>query len=249
MKPRHQTPLALTVLSAGALFITAATNASAAIIYNTPVPVTKTGGDFINGNGIPSSGFAVDTDPTTGISVALKARSRDTGQALSIVDDVYTVSTGLADDNLNPWWSVDLQWTAGDAVTLAQNYRIVLNVDFNPAANAEQFVSLAATIPTPPYFSSINNPGPGAWTNDLTDFAVSESTHLGFSFWDAFPHTPFNPNTQGEYVIQLLAQTSAGVTIATSEITVVAVPEPAAFGVLALGAGALLLMRHRRRIA
>jgi hypothetical protein len=39
------------------------------------------------------------------------------------------------------------------------------------------------------------------------------------------------------------------VTIATSEITVVAVPEPAAFGVLALGAGALLLRRHRRRIA
>jgi hypothetical protein len=249
MKPRSQTPLALTVLSAGALLVTAATSASAAIVYNTPVPVTKANGDFINGSGIPANGFAVDTDPATGISVALKARSRDTGQPLSIVNDVYTVSTGLAADNLNPWWSVDLQWTAGDAVTLAQNYRIVLNVDFDPAANVEQFVSLAATIPTPPYFSSISNPGSGVWSNDNTDFVVSESTHLGFSFWNAFPHTPFNPNAQGEYVVQLLAQTSAGVTIATSEITVVAVPEPAAFGVLALGAGALLLRRHRRRIA
>jgi hypothetical protein len=248
MKPRSQTPLALTVLSAGALLVTAATSASAAIVYNTPVPVTKANGDFISGGGIPANGFAVDTDPTTGISVALKARSRDTGQPLSIVDDVYTVSTGLAADNLNPWWSVDLQWTAGDAVTLAQNYRIVLNVDFDPAANVEQFVSLSATIPNPPFVTTAN-PGIGAWSNDNTDFVVSDSTHLGFSFWNAFPHTPFNPNTQGEYVMQLLAQTSTGVTIATSEITVVAVPEPAAFGVLALGAGALLLRRHRRRIA
>jgi len=111
---------------------------------------------------------------------------------------------------------VDLQWTAGDATTLAQNYKIVLNVDFNPAANAEQFITLAATIPTPPNFSAKNNPGPGQWSNDLTDFVVSESTHLGFSFWNAFPHTPFNPNTQGEYVVQLLAQDNAGVTIATS---------------------------------
>ena len=241
-------PIALTVLSAGALLATAATNASAAIVYNTPVPVTKANGDFISGSGIPSNGFAVDTDPATGISVALKARGRDTGQALSIVNDVYTVSTGLAADNLNPWWSVDLQWTAGDAVTLAQNYKIVLNVDFNPAANAEQFITLAATIPTPPYFSSVGNPGPGTWSNDNTDFVVSESTHLGFSFWNTFsPYTPFNPNTQGEYVVQLLAQNSSGVTIATSEITVVAVPEPAAFSVLALGAGALLLKRRPRK--
>jgi len=241
--------IGLSILAAGCTLATAATNASAAIVYNTAVPVTKANGDFINGTGIPSNGFAVDTDPTTGISVALKARGRDTGQALSIVNDVYTVSTGLAADNLNPWWSVDLQWTAGDATTLAQNYKIVLNVDFNPAANAEQFITLAATIPTPPNFSAKNNPGPGQWSNDLTDFVVSESTHLGFSFWNAFPHTPFNPNTQGEYVVQLLAQDNAGVTIATSEITVVAVPEPAAFSVLALGAGALLLRRRRRRIA
>src|SRR5690348_14795023 len=96
--------IGLSILAAGCTLATAATNASAAIVYNTAAPVTKANGDFINGTGIPSNGFAVDTDPTTGISVALKARGRDTGQALSIVNDVYTVSTGLAADNFNPWW-------------------------------------------------------------------------------------------------------------------------------------------------
>ncbi|MGB7160588.1 MAG: PEP-CTERM sorting domain-containing protein [Tepidisphaeraceae bacterium] len=232
------------IASAVAVSTLLTTTASGAIVYDTPVPVTKSNGDFIGGSGIPANGFAVDADVPTGISVALKARGRDSGQALSIVNDVYTVSTGLAADNVSPWWSFDLQWTAGDSVTLAQNYRIVLNVDFNPAANAEQFVSLSSTIPNPPFITT-SNPGAGAWSNNLTDVAISDSSHLGFAFWSAFPHTPFDPNAAGEYVIQLLAQDSVGTTIATSEITVVAVPEPAAIGILGLGVGAMLLRRRR----
>lgn len=219
--------------------------ANAAQVYNTPVTPTKANGDFISGSGIPANGFAIDTNPGSGVSVALKARSRDTGQPISIVNDIYTVQNGLALDGVNPSWVFDLQFSPGNAGTIADAYRLDLSVDFNPAAGAEQFVTLGATIPTPPFISTAN-PGPGAWSNDAVDFVVSDSSHLGFNFWNLFPHTAFNPNATGEYVVKLEAKDSVGTPVASTAITVVSVPEPASFGLLAI-AGAAVLMRRRPR--
>jgi len=214
-------------------------------IYNAPVTPTKAGGDFIPGNGIPATGFAVDTDPATGVSVALKARSRDTGNPLSQSTNVYVVKSGLAADNINPWWNFDLQFSPGDDGTTADGFQLQFTVDFDPTP-AYNYISFGGTVPIPasvPFV--IENLGGGTWSSDDVDFVVADSSHLAFSTWTTFFGATYDPDATGEYTFSLTAKDQFGTQLAHTEIVVKVVPEPASLGLFALGG--LLLVKRRRR--
>jgi len=220
--------------------------ATAVPVYNTTATPTKANGDFIAGTGIPSDGFAVDTDAATGVSVMLKARERDTGNFTFVAPNRYLVQAGnSALTPTSPWWSVDLQFSPGDTGTIGDAYQLFLSVDFDPAfGTVAPPIVIGGTIPSPTSFSTIANPGPGAWSNDAVDFVVSESTHLGFAFWNTIFGQTYDSNALGEYTFVLTAKNNAGIDLAEIEIQVEVVPEPASLALLA--AGSLMLIRRRR---
>lgn len=206
-----------------------------AVLVN--VDPAKNGGDFISGTGIPGDNATSDTSMGTGESVYLKARSRDTGQALSISGSTYTVLAGLASDNANPWWSFDYQFTPGTAVAGPEDYTLTLEVDFNPAVGSETYKTLSLPVgdggdmiplnawdDTDGYFT---NPGGGAWTDNTTPYVVANSWHLSMGFWSIIAPLPvYDPNAVGEYKINLSVSTVSGPIASTSIIAnVVAVPE------------------------
>jgi PEP-CTERM motif len=223
--------------------------ASAALTYNADVEPTKANNDFIPGGGIPSNGFAIDTvtsGPFTGASVALKARARVGGQPLSVVNDVYTVSPGLAPSSTSPWWSFDFQLSPGPNGTIADGLKLFLTVDFDPAYGQVDPVTLGGTVPVPGVFSTIANPGGGAWSDNSIDYVVADSWNLGFTFWNTIFGKTYNPNTLGEYEIGLRATDSSNNPLAEVEILVQVVPEPSTAALL--GVGALALLRRRRGV-
>jgi hypothetical protein len=221
---------------------------------------TKANGDFISGAGIPSDNFTGSVGATNE-AVYLKARSRDTGEALSIVGNKYYVSAGLASDNVNPSWTFDYQFSPG-APPAASNYTLRLDVDFDPTVGVADFKTLSFPIfdgDTSPFNSwddtdgYFTNPGSGAWNENSTPYVIANTAHLGFSFWNAVgPSTmTYNPNTPGEYEIRLTALDATGATtIATTTVfaEVSAVPEASQILMLSLalvGCGLAAYIRHR----
>ena len=225
------------------------------------VSPSKANGTFIAGSGIPGDNFTVAA-AGSGDSVALKGRQRDTGQALSQTGNIYYVPTGLAADNTNPAWSVDYQLSPQDSAATPSlfspsAYWLTLEVDFDPAYGATDFKTASGRVGvlTTGYAA---NPGSGAWSNDSTPWVVSESTNLGFNFWNLLPPvgpTGYDPNVPGEYEIRLTVSevvgsglsASRGADIASTDIVVRAIPEPASAGLAGLAALGLFVVRRRQR--
>jgi hypothetical protein len=248
---------------AAALAVSAvAADADAAV-----VSPTKANGDFISGSGVPANNFTVATGG--GVEVALKARGYSAlgGQPLAYdginnYDDNPGYAAGrdpgTTPGNTRAWWSFDYQFTPA-AGSLPTDYVIRLEQDVNPTvAAATYFVSQGLPTGTPGggalgQFDSDGfkvNPGPGSWSNDSIPFVHSQSWNYEFNFYPA----SYNPNTPGEYQINLTAYlaTDTGFTspLASSSILVNVVPEPTGVALLGLGAGALLLRRRgRARVA
>ena len=219
------------------------------------VDVTKANGTFIAGTGIPAGNFTGDSDAQTGASVWLKARSRDSGEALSIDGTTYHLSGGSAADPTKPWWVFDYQFSAGTAATPTTDYRLVLEFDKDPTAGTNYVVFDANTLTGTGLFGLINwsgtdgyftNPGGGAWNNNTTPYVISQSWRPDFSFIDP----AFNKNIGGTYEIRLTAYDVAGGLLAqtaiTAQVDVVPLPSSALMGLGLLG-GLGALSWHRRR--
>lgn len=240
--------------------------AATALLLATPataatVSPTKANGDFIAGTGIPANNFTIAT-AGSGEAVALKGRLRDTGQPLSQSGNVYYVPTGLAANNVSPAWSFDYQFTPRDAATtlpsvLTGEYWMTLEVDFDPAYGAATFKTLSEIVTTLSDGYK-PNPGGGAWSSSTTPYVVSNSLHLGFSFWNfvpSFAPPAFNPNLPGEYEVRLTVSEVdrsglapvPGALIAATDILVRAVPEPASLALVGVAGVAGFATFRRRR--
>ncbi|MEM7315344.1 MAG: PEP-CTERM sorting domain-containing protein [Planctomycetota bacterium] len=221
------------------------------------VTPTKSNTDFIAGSGIPSDNFVIDT-ASSGESVALKGRSRDTGQAISFVGDTYTVMNGNSVlSPSNPWWSFDWQFSPGTAGMVAEDYIMTLQVDFDPAIGTTDYATISLPVadadmdPTNSWDDTdgfFTNPGGGDWSDDGVPFVYSQSWNQGFGFWTAPPFDKtYDSNDTGEYQLNVSIAKSSDpmVPIATSSILVEVVPEPCT-GLMLL-CGCLGLMIRRRK--
>ena len=219
------------------------------------VTPTKSNSDFIAGSGIPSDNFLIDT-AGTGESVALKGRSRDTGQPLSFSGSTFEVKNGNSVlSPSNPWWSFDFQFSPGTAGMAAEDYVMTLEVDFDPAIGSTDFavislpVADADTDPTNSWDDTdgfFTNPGGGGWSEDSVPFVYSQSWNQGFTFWTLPPfNKTYDANATGEYSLVLSIATSSDPmnAIATSSAVVRVVPEPCAGLLLLFGCLGLLINR------
>jgi len=235
----------------GLLVLLVSSRANAALQSVTP---TKPNGDFLPGGGIPADNFTVASGG--GVTVALKARGRDSGQPLSINGNTYNVSPGLAANNVNPWWNFDFQFTPSDNGPAADQITLTLQVDFDPALGAEDFRTVSGLVSGPAWLGSfLTNPGFGTWSEDETDYVIADSWRYDFAFWSGLAlgsPTGYDPFATGEYKIVLTA-TADNTVLASSEILVNVgpVPEPGSI-VLMLGLAACGIpaaLRRRRATA
>lgn len=245
-------------LAAALLLTAAAAPASAAQVLNTTVDVyDATDNDLIAGSGIPINGFVQDSaSATQSVSVAVKPRDRDTGQANAIVGDHYFVDPGQATSNpARPNLAFDFQFDPGlDNTT---NYQLRLSLDFNPAignANPNDFTVIQMPIlggvgpldgwdDTDGYFTSKDRP----WNDDAVPYVVSNTTNHTF-LPGSINFPTYNSNTPGEYEIRLEALDAAGLNVLASATAFAnVVPEPASLGLAGIAAVAGLAVRRRAR--
>jgi hypothetical protein len=241
-------------------------SARAVDFFNTTVDVYITAGpEFIAGSGIPINGFAQDNVPSplpvipeaNTISVALKPRDRDTGQANSISGNRYVVDAGFSSTNPAVTnLAIDFQFDPGvDGVT---NYVLRQSVDFDPAVGATDFAVIQLPIfdgntspldswdDTDGYFTT--NTGGGAWNDPTVPYVISNTTRQDFAFWNTLFGKTYNPNAPGEYEYRLEVLDPSGMTV-LADITAFAqiVPEPASFALLGVAGIASLAVRRRVR--
>jgi hypothetical protein len=223
-------------------------------------PTKSPSGAFIPGSGIPADNFTTDT-ALSGESVALKARDRNTGEALLVVGNHYLVSAGADPSNAaRAAWNFDFQFSpgvAGNPNPAAYTYQI--EADTNPALGVANFVTLSVpssvaaapmgdsyypngtggniggTIASPTYSYT------GAWS-DATPYVIANSQNYTFAHFAGPSFTNAGP---AEYEIRFTAFSGA-TPVATTTIYADVVPEPASLGLIGIGASALLLRRGRR---
>lgn len=233
--------------------------ASTAFAAPQDLPVYRTGGagSMIVGSGIPKNNFTVSTD-ASGVSVALKARNRDTGQALSISGTTYYVSPGLSTVQSpgQPQLSFDFQVSPGASGLAATDLWLQLEVDFDPGVGTN-FATIAApsNLGGDGYFTNGNcgnGLAPVACTWSGADpYVVSQSSQLGFAFWSAVLGGPtnYNPNNAGVYDLRLSAyrgQPSSTSLLASVSIQAVVLPEPSTVALIGIAALGLGLIRRRK---
>ncbi len=212
------------------------------------ITLTKSNGTFLAGTGIPTGYFTIDNG-ANGSSTNIQVRSRDTGVPLSQVGNQYYVQTGLAGNNVSPWWQFDFQFDIGGLPLPASSVILRLRVDFDPTA-AISFTDVL--LPADAWGTAFRtNPANGTWSDNTTPWAVSESWNMGFAFWQGLGAPAFDPNATGQYAIQFGAyaneQTIAETTVFAN---VMAVPVPAGLVQAGIGmslVGAIWLAQYRRR--
>ncbi|QDU90312.1 hypothetical protein Pla175_37150 [Pirellulimonas nuda] len=263
-----QTPSApFQSILAGALvaLLGAAPSAWAVTMTNVDVDVFDASGpEFIAGDGIPINGFVQDSVPGMGntVSVAVKARDRDTGQPNAIVGNRYYVDAGLS-TVVTPGVSnlaFDYQFDPG--ASGLTNYLLELSLDFDPAAGIADFVNFLLPVfdadgtpdalvdswqETDGFFL---NPGPGAWSDDSVGYVVSNSTRMDFGFFSLPPFSKmYDPNAVGEYEIRLRVYDITGATqlASANAFAVVGVPEPSSLALTGLLGMACVATWRRRR--
>jgi hypothetical protein len=245
-----------------------AADAARADVFNTTVDVYNTSGpEFIAGSGVPINGFVQESLPVitpvipipNTISVALKPRDRDTGQA-QISGNVYKVNAGLSSTfpgvtNL----AIDFQFDPGSGPA-ATNYVLRQWVDFDPTVGANDFAVITLPIfdadgvpdatvdswsDTDGYFTT--NGGGGPWNDATVPYVISNTTRQDFAFWNTLFGKTYDPNAQGEYEYRLEVLDPTGSTLLADVVAFAnVVPEPATLALMGVaGAAALAIGRKR----
>jgi hypothetical protein len=215
-------------------------------------------GDMIVGDGIPIDNFTQDhEDPLNqSVSVALRARDRDTGQANALVGNRYFVDPGISSASAtSPNFMFDYQFDPGtDNVT---DYYLHLSVDFDPGFGSTDFAVIGDNISgfwddTDGYFTT-NTDGHGStntWNDTSVPYVVSNSWHLDYAFWSIFnPDAAlYDPNEPGEYELRLEAFDAAGGNLLASTTAYAeVVPEPSSVALAGVGLASVGFFMWRRR--
>src|SRR3954469_9888571 len=130
----------LLLTGVAAAFVLTATSARAASSVGSVTP-TKANGSMIPGSGIPSDNFTINT-AATGESVALKARDRNNGQAISVTGTRSLLPAGMATAT-RAAWNFDFQFSPGEgSAALPGAYTYELQVDTNPAYGTATFQTI-----------------------------------------------------------------------------------------------------------
>ncbi len=194
------------------------------------VEPTKLAGDMIAGSGIPADSFTSNT--SGGVGVYLKARARDTGDALLIGGNTYIVKDGVSSNPARSWWQVDFQFTPRENdVVNGVNYVLKFEMDTDPTTGTS-FITIdepiwdgaSGTLPEDGggWENSDGyelNPGPGSWSNDDIDYVYSQSWSPSFGFWFGTASQP-----AGDYVVRFTATHPNGHQLAQTEIRLIAIP-------------------------
>ncbi len=212
------------------------------------INLTKADGTFLAGTGIPNVNFTVNNG-AGGSQTGIQIGSRDSRALLGQVGNEYFVQAGLAGNGISPWWSFDLQFDPGSLNLNPATTYLRVRADFDPSA-AISFTDLI--LPVNLWGSAFRtNPANGSWSNDTTPWAVSESWHLDFAFWQGLGAPLFDPNVTGQYAIQFGAYSNEE-TIAETTVfaNVVAVPVPGGailLGMGMIGLATMLWAQQRKR--
>ena len=226
------------------------------------------------GEGIPAGNMAIDTDPTTGISVGLKSIHRYVGDWAPATFNAtsgryeYRALPGVGQINaagdLDPTgeatkWSYTVAWDFGDADTA--NYGIRYRLDFSPAdgevASGDwyEFTITPDSNPLPAQDGDSQSMG-FDWYGDVSDgtndLLTSEGTDTGLdiTFAGTANYQDIDVFAAGRYDVDVeIFDLTSGDVIAGSAISIIVVPlPPAAFAGLA-GLAGVAMMRHRLRSA
>ena len=241
--------------------LVASPTANAAITYDDDVTP-----DVIFGSGNGNGSFTIDRE--NGVEIGLRGKLRHNASGLpsgtynSNGDGSYTFKAGVAPTQSYPtaeWsfeWSVNTNYDGTSGFALDDlTYELALDTD---PSSATSFV----------VFDPINGINPGTstvyWdhsmgdnsTTDLTDLVAADETeyannianlNVAQNSWKPHWFIPgFDPTVAGEYTLSLTAYNGSAV-VASSQILINAVPEPASLGILGLGCmfGTAVYLRRR----
>lgn len=213
-----------------------------------PASVSASTITAIMGTGIGDADWTIGS--ASGVELGLRARVR--GQNIQNFNGggVYTHEVGESAGNA--LWNFDWSITTDPATLNSFTYR--LDIDYSPTSGTDflSFDPVNAAVFDNSFGTSATAAGAGDETGIAATYSnfvntrtkVQNSWNLGF--FD-FPVSSkiFNPNAAGEYTIRLTAL--SGLTeVASTTITVNAVPEPSSFAVFGLAALGTVLVGRRR---
>ncbi len=219
--------------------------------------------DIIFGSGNLNGAFTVERE--SGVEVGLRAKLRHNAAGApentfnSNGDGTYTFEAGVAPTQSSPTAVWSFEWSINSDYDGTSSLKLI-DLTYSLSMTSTNGVSI-------PAFDPINDINPGSGTV-LWDHAIGDNTtgngggtsagsvgqyntlitnnNVAQNSWK--PHwfvAGFNPVVAGEYTFVLTASDGGG-EVASTQMTVIVVPEPGAAVVLAMVAGLGLIRRRRR---